>query len=120
MLTWNERDHAQKKTAGPMEAAPAAKAPLGAPCEQTNDHADASPAEGRFFACRHALTGPALDDSKAMSTAAAKLARAGYELHLVRKQGRDQFDVRRLNESFIVSTRHDLDGLIRRLGGANA
>lgn len=59
-------------------------------------------------------------DSKTISTFAAKLAIAGHELHVVRKDGREYYEIRRWGQCHTCSTLHDLNGFLAQIGGAHA
>lgn len=126
MLTWDERENAQEKAAGPVDAVPAAKAPFGTPFDRKTDGRATSMRVPAAFSVshdrpRHAIVEPSPPDAdgKAVATLAAQFALAGHEMRVIDKAGRRYFEVRRLGQCRTCSTLHDLRGfLAAQIGGA--
>ena len=57
---------------------------------------------------------------KRLATLKARFALLGHELHLVTKEGRTFFEVRRWGQCKACSTMHDLEGFFAQLTGGRS
>lgn len=112
MLIWTEHEPVQKNAVGPVVKTPTAQTPCEATLGgRTEYHPGVMPSHTAF-------SDPLASDAKAISTLTAKLALAGHELHVVRKDGREYYEVRRWGQCRTCSTLHDLRGFLAQIGGA--